>query len=189
MNIKYVKNNLRNKVIADRKIFDDQTYKLASRIIYNQISNLVKNLAVDKKSIIVGIYWPLKGEPDLFKLILSMDYHFALPVIVRSDMIFTSYSFGDALEELNSSSLWQPVKRVSIIPNIIIAAGLMFDIHGYRLGCGKGHYDRYLAMVEPEFLPIKIGVCFHEYLAENLPYDENDCRFDYIVTEKIIIAM
>lgn len=185
MNIKHLKDVLRNKIIANRKIFDDQIYKLANQIIFNQISNLIENLAVDKKGTIIGVYWPLNGEPDLFKLILSMDYHFALPVINGSDMIFTSYNFGDELEELNYSSLWQPVKRVPIIPNIIIAPGLTFDVRGYRLGFGKGHYDRYLASIGSI---IKIAVCFHEYLVENLPHNENDHRFNYIVTEKVLIT-
>ena len=65
---------------------------------------------------------------------------------------------------------------------IIVVPGLSFDKKGYRLGFGKGYYDRFLE----DFQALKIGLCYENCLCENLPADKNDVKTDKLVTEKMI---
>lgn len=58
-----------------------------------------------------------------------------------------------------------------------IVPGIAFDKNGYRLGYGKGYYDRFLYGISP----FKLGVCKKELLAESLPHDEYDVKMDMVI--------
>lgn len=60
--------------------------------------------------------------------------------------------------------------------------GYSFDINGYRLGYGKGFYDRFLE----DFNGISVGLCYEENIEKALPFCKFDKRVDIIVTEKSI---
>ncbi|MBQ8965227.1 5-formyltetrahydrofolate cyclo-ligase [Ruminococcus sp.] len=61
-----------------------------------------------------------------------------------------------------------------------VVPGLSFDMEGYRLGYGKGFYDRFLA----NFKGITVGLCCDSCIAEeSLPRNEFDISVDYIATE------
>ena len=60
----------------------------------------------------------------------------------------------------------------SVIP------GLAFSKDGYRLGYGKGYYDRFLSKIPC----LKVGLTFDELTVDTLPYDEYDKKVDVIIT-------
>lgn len=68
--------------------------------------------------------------------------------------------------------------QVALIP------GLGFDRKGYRLGYGKGYYDKFLE--DKEFL--KIGLAFACQVQEKIPSDPWDIAMDIIVTEKGVMV-
>lgn len=76
--------------------------------------------------------------------------------------------------------------RVTDFPEtaLCIVPGLSYDILGYRLGFGKGFYDRFLA----DFKGVKIGLCFENCITDKLPSDEFDIRADIVVTEERIVG-
>lgn len=63
---------------------------------------------------------------------------------------------------------------------VCVVPGLSFDMRGFRLGFGKGFYDRFLAKHEVT----KIGLCFENCITDQLPADEYDISVDKIITEK-----
>ncbi|MBX0326549.1 5-formyltetrahydrofolate cyclo-ligase [Oscillochloris sp. ZM17-4] len=69
--------------------------------------------------------------------------------------------------------------------DLTIVPLLGFDRQGYRIGYGKGYYDRLLA-ASPTFA---IGVAFAAQELSDLPHAEHDMRLDAIVTEGEIIAL
>jgi 5-formyltetrahydrofolate cyclo-ligase len=63
--------------------------------------------------------------------------------------------------------------------------GLAFDRKGFRLGWGKGYYDRALA----NFRGVKVGVLFSIQIFEpGLPNEPHDICMDYLLTENILIT-
>lgn len=84
------------------------------------------------------------------------------------------------------TGLMQPESNINVVPELIFVPGLSFCVSGYRLGFGKGYYDKYFRN-HPNIT--KVGVCFHESLVETLPYNLNDIRMDYILTDKAIIVL
>ncbi len=69
--------------------------------------------------------------------------------------------------------------------SICIVPGLAFDKNGYRIGYGKGYYDRFLS----NFKGKSIGLCYKECLCDTLPFDKYDCKVNVIITDNEIISI
>jgi 5-formyltetrahydrofolate cyclo-ligase len=65
--------------------------------------------------------------------------------------------------------------------DVLIVPGMAFDRQGYRLGYGKGYYDRFLSRHPGLFT---IGVCFDFQVLDTLPIESFDFPVNMIVTEK-----
>ena len=63
---------------------------------------------------------------------------------------------------------------------VCIVPCLSYDIYGYRIGYGKGYYDRFLSSFEGT----KIGLCYSDFKSEKLPRGKYDVKLDVIITEK-----
>lgn len=89
-------------------------------------------------------------------------------------------SFGvDEPDPMNSLMFADAVDSVCIVP------AFMFDNKGYRLGYGKGYYDRYLS----KYKGSTIGVCYSENLQNELFHGKYDRAVDLVVTDKEIITV
>ncbi len=66
---------------------------------------------------------------------------------------------------------------------LCVVPAFSFDENGYRLGYGKGYYDRFLE----KCALISAGLCYNEFLSSSLPVDKYDKNVMYIFTEDKII--
>ena len=66
---------------------------------------------------------------------------------------------------------------------LCVVPGLCFDYMGYRVGFGKGYYDRFLNV----FKGISAGICYSRFVEKELPRGTYDKKTDILVTEKYII--
>ena len=69
--------------------------------------------------------------------------------------------------------------------SICILPAFAFDPEGYRLGFGKGYYDRFLR----RYTGVKAGVCYNSCMASRLPRGRYDEAADYIITPKYVITV
>lgn len=67
---------------------------------------------------------------------------------------------------------------------LILVPGIVFDMHGYRIGHGKGYYDRLLKQIRN--VPC-IGLAFELQIVKQIKKEEHDERIDVIITEDRII--
>lgn len=74
----------------------------------------------------------------------------------------------------------QKIENVS--RGLCILPGFCFDKAGYRLGYGKGYYDRFLA----KFTGTTVGVCYASDVQNQLPHGYYDRPADILVTEQYI---
>lgn len=65
---------------------------------------------------------------------------------------------------------------------LCVVPGLSFDSQGYRLGYGKGYYDRFLA----GFGGVSVGLCYSGCVRWSLPHGYYDRPVDILVTEKYV---
>lgn len=64
--------------------------------------------------------------------------------------------------------------------SICIVPGLAFDMYGYRLGYGKGYYDRFLK----HYQGFRVGICYTDCLKNQLPHGKYDQAVHLLATDK-----
>lgn len=159
---------------------------LNENISGNIISNLENFLSKNTPSIL-GVYIPLKGEVDISSLMLKFpNIIFAAPRIDDDQILFVKYHLSSPTEKSKSyQNFLQPSSETEVFPDMIIIPSIAFDIRGYRLGRGKGHYDKYLA----NHNPIKIGIAENKKIIEYIPAEEHDIRMDFLINEEFVIDL
>ena len=100
-----------------------------------------------------------------------------------------TYHFVSSLDELkvDSYGIREPSPDAPVYDPAVetgsavcFVPGLLYDKSGYRLGYGKGFYDRYLS----EFSGCKIGVVYSDYVMPEVPRGRYDVSLDVLLTEK-----
>lgn len=153
-----------------------------------EILKRVLDLDAVKKAKTVLCYVSTASEVDTKKLIeklISLNKTVAVPKCIAGtrDMMFYIIASLDQTEK-GAFGVFEPnlekCDRLRDFRNsVCIIPGLMFDSDGYRLGYGKGYYDRFLS----KFSGVKIGVCFENCCTQILPHGFYDVASDIIVTE------
>lgn len=149
--------------------------------------DMVSSLLDHKKvlaSKVISVFVSFGNEIDTLPLISKLfetKKRVVVPWIAKNDeMIMKEIkSFGDLTEE-NRYGIKEPKKECKAICkeeiDLMIVPGLAFDKKGYRLGYGKGYYDKFLRNTSIS----TIGIGFKEQFIETLPIDEFDVPLNEI---------
>jgi len=150
---------------------------------FNQLYRLIKS-NLKKKKLRLALYYPSSFELNVLKFFESdfiKNENILLPAIEKkNNMNFYSWEKNQALF-INQFGMLEPDKTKKKIPNFMLVPMLAFDKHNYRLGYGKGFYDRYLKKFKNI---VTVGVAFSFQRHHKLPRDKNDVKLNYILTEK-----
>ena len=115
---------------------------------------------------------------------INPDLVVAVPKIDLSLNIMSNYRFQEDMEmEMNSYGITEPAGGEVILPqeiDLVLVPLLAFDKRGYRIGYGKGFYDRFLSECRPDVL--KIGLSYFEPLEEISDINEFDIGLNYCIT-------
>lgn len=65
---------------------------------------------------------------------------------------------------------------------LCIVPAFSYDWSGYRLGYGKGYYDRFLSRFEGNM----VGICYSECVQRSLPHGRYDRPVELLVTESYL---
>ncbi len=76
------------------------------------------------------------------------------------------------------------VKHAAEDHAVCLVPGLVFDSMGYRIGYGKGYYDRFLSA----FGGVSVGVVYSDFLVPEVPKGRFDLNVDVLITEKGVLA-
>ena len=98
-----------------------------------------------------------------------------------------SFRLVGSVSELHQGSFgtMEPSKdapEISPHSGVIFLPALAIDKKGYRIGYGKGYYDRYLAKHAHENL-CAIGVIYKDLIFDELPRDKHDIPCRAVVSE------
>lgn len=139
----------------------------------------------------VLMYASTEEEIDVYPIArraLELGKKVAFPLCRKQDRTM-SYHIVTSLDELASGAygITEPPKDTPIYdPSkdlgsaICFVPGLVYDREGYRLGYGKGFYDRYLSA----FSGCTIGVVYSDYILKTVPRGRFDVKVDILLTEK-----
>ncbi|MDM7267435.1 MAG: 5-formyltetrahydrofolate cyclo-ligase [Aquificaceae bacterium] len=177
------KKDLRKQYIEEReRLPKEEREKLSSKIV-----SKILNLPSIKKAKNILLFCPHRGEPDitpLFSWVFKEGKTLVLPKVegehlklirIKEDTNLSPGAFC-ILEPRDGEEVKPEEIDFSLIP------GVLFDKRGYRIGYGKGYYDRILAKLGG----IKVGVCYQFQVLEELPRDSWDKPVDLVVTEEKI---
>ncbi|TKC04960.1 5-formyltetrahydrofolate cyclo-ligase [Pedobacter frigoris] len=134
------------------------------------------------------IFLPIaeKKEPDTFLLIdwLSLAHPEIKIIVPRADFdtfLMSNYVYeGKKRLEKNSYNILEPQKtnlHEGAVDMVIIPL-LGFDLKGYRVGYGKGFYDRFLNGI----FTVKVGLNFFAPVDVINDVHENDIALDLCIT-------
>lgn len=159
---------------------------IASYILTNESWQNAKKIAT---------FASIKGEVNL-SFINGMAWQqkkqLYLPILSQQKLLFAPYE-QDGKVELNQYGIMEPSvaedqHMTADQLDLILVPLVGFDIHGNRLGMGKGYFDAALApLMKLPQRPLLMGVAFACQQVSELPIEEWDVPLDMIVTEEGVI--
>ena len=177
------KKKLRKKFLQIRR----KKYFEVNKDYFTPLKKLISKI-FKRKKLNLSIYYPSNNEVNTLKFLEVIDKKITtlLPVIDnKNDMKFCIWSNLDILKVNKYGMLEPSTQSKSIIPEMSLVPLLAFDEENYRLGYGKGFYDRYLNKNLKKFKKIlTVGVAFSFQKYHKLPINNKDVKLDYILTEK-----
>ncbi len=136
-------------------------------------------------------YWPLKQQAEVNTHLMTDYLQFRMPGLQIAYPVaeFTDNSMklllvnDDTDFRINEYGIAEPVNGIDIDPtmvDMVIVPLLAFDTNGYRVGYGKGFYDRLLERCRPDI--IKIGFSFFEPVGAIADIDRFDVPLSIGIT-------
>jgi 5-formyltetrahydrofolate cyclo-ligase len=181
------KKELRKVATEQRKLFSDAQVAEYSRTLLDHFSSFdlsgVKTL---------HIFIPIaeKREPDTFVFIdwLAIHHPQIKIIVPKADFgtaLMSSYVYpGKEALIKNLYNILEPQKGELHTGDVdmVLIPMLAFDERGYRVGYGKGFYDRFLLHIDS----LKIGLSFFGPVALIDDVNEYDVRLDFCITPERI---
>jgi 5-formyltetrahydrofolate cyclo-ligase len=174
--------SIRKQFLEYRKKIDLSTYDRLSQQIQSRL--IASEPFARAKS--VAFYSPINNEvatEQIFTAARKLNKKIYYPRVAGDELGFFAVSTLDELVR-GAFGVAEPVseEEISIAElDLVVVPGVVFDLHGYRLGYGRGFYDRQLVDKPPE--TVAVGFCFNFQLHESLPAEVHDQVLDFIATE------
>lgn len=183
---------------------DKALLRKAYKAIRSQLNSSLKDEYDKKIALQLYAIWAYKEAQTLFiyvatefeiqtkeiiKHALSSGKKVAVPYCIHNscEMDFYYISDFDADLERRSFGILEPknnqcTKVIDLTNGLCIVPALVYDSYGYRLGYGKGYYDRFLN----KFTGDVVGFVYSNCVVKELPHGRYDKFVSIIVTEKYV---
>lgn len=179
-----MKKELRKKYI---KLRDCMTYNdiiQKSQIIENKI---LQSEYMERYNVFL-VYFNIKSEVKTYSLIeklISLNKKVYIPKIINSEMIFLRInSLADLVPGKYNIPEPKIGKKYNSEKALVIVPGVVFSKKKYRIGYGKGYYDKFISKNRQNFY---LGICFENQIIDKFDFDEFDEQLDRVITEENII--
>jgi len=182
-----LKSAIRKEALQKRRALDEEEFLALNQLLLAQFKTL------DFSGINgIHVFLPIveKREPDTFLLINWLqENHPEISIVVsRSD--FNDHSMSHhpyQKEDLKVNSYHIPEPQTTEIfsgkIDMVLVPLLAFDQKGYRVGYGKGFYDRFLSGIETK----KVGISLFEAIENDISdVHKDDIKLDLCITPKQI---
>ncbi len=178
------KNWLRKEFLAKRQLLQEEEKRERNRRIIDNLLSLEELRGAEK----ILLYCAFKGEPDLsplFGILLSQGKKVILPRVRGKELELVSITNGSCFTK-GPFGIPEPSEGSTVYPQeleLAVVPGIIFDRRGYRVGFGKGYYDRLLSKV---YAP-KVGVAYSFQVIDNVPAESWDVPVDILITEEEVL--
>ena len=186
IDIRKYKQELRLKCREARQSLSPETKKTLD----SQVAENVRRLKEYRPAKTLLIYMSTPIEVDTVQIIKNAwedGKRVAVPRCIPDsrDMEFHYIEDLDCLSP-GTFSVLEPSAQLPVVTDfsgcLMIVPGMQFDMKGYRIGYGKGYYDRYMV----RFTGISAGICYSGELRPFMYHGRYDRCVDIVVTDKRI---
>jgi 5-formyltetrahydrofolate cyclo-ligase len=184
---KAAKAALRAEVLARRAAIPEEERRAAAA----SLAEAAEHLPIPAGASVAG-FLAIRGEIDPLPLLLALHargHTLSLPVVLadRTTMLLRAWTPGEPLEPSSFGLSVPPASAAVVEPDVLLVPLAAFDRHGYRIGYGKGHYDRALARLQATRPRLKIGVAFALQEIAEVPHEAHDEPLDHVLTERGLV--
>ena len=185
------KKALRDQLLHDRLQMSDRAQKL------EQLQRVMRIWLVGRDEVVIGAYWPIKGEfdplPALHRwkedgelLEEPLRRRIGLPVVdpQTKTLSFHVWYPGCPMQE-DAYNIPKTKDTEEIVPTLLFVPCLGYAPGGYRLGYGGGFYDRTLAQLSPK--PFTVGLGFAQGYLDDFTPEEHDVQLDALLNEHGVV--
>lgn len=180
------KKALRTRYLHQRRTLDQHTAQQLNLGLLEQIKKLDLQ-AVRTAHIFLPIIRQAEPDTELISQWLKEHYPAIRWVICKTERSTSSlYHFvwdEQTVIQENSWGIREPLGGIRVDEqeiDLIFVPLLVFDQQGFRVGYGKGYYDRFLAKCRPDAL--KVGLSLFEPVADIVDIDQYDIALDLGIT-------
>ncbi|MEA3363042.1 MAG: 5-formyltetrahydrofolate cyclo-ligase [Thermodesulfobacteriota bacterium] len=176
------KKTVRKRLLAWRKQLDPVSCSRFS----HQVQQQLMASAPFARARTLALYSPIHNEvatEQIFVAARKLNQQVCYPKVAGEELVFIEVGKLDDLVT-GAFGVAEPDagERVPVAElDLIVVPGVAFDLRGYRLGYGRGFYDRQLAGKPVD--SVTVGLCFEAQLSDCLPNEAHDQRVDYVATE------
>lgn len=185
--IRPIKKELRAKYRALREAMPPEVKSQRDIAIANQVRRLWQY----QRNNVLLVYVSTAIEVDTYRIIeqaLSDDKIVAVPRCVPGTRNMEFYrihtmddlkpgAFGVLEPEPNPDNLMP-----EDTPGLCLVPAFSYDWNGFRLGYGKGYYDRFLSNFQGQI----VGLCYSDCVQRSLPHGRYDRPVELLVTENYL---
>lgn len=185
--------------MVDRNELRNEKLKQRMNLSFRQVRDYSQEISLKLPSIYplkmaknVMAFAAIRNEVDLGSAIMSMKKdgcRILLPRVEDKQTItaveFQSWEAG----KHNKFGIFEP-EGPAVAPteiDAVLVPGLVFDAAGFRLGYGRGYYDRFLPKLRED--AFRCGVCYDFQVVDTVAPQPNDVPVHWIVTEKSELAI
>lgn len=106
---------------------------------------------------------------------ISDDKSEIYPVIFSDEMSLNSFGIYESDERYYGEDI-----------DTVIVPGIVFNLRGYRIGFGKGYYDKFLSGRKEKKI-LKISLAYDFQIDDRFIEESHDIPIDILITDKRII--
>lgn len=184
MDIKATKTALREQFLARRTAMPPQEKKAREE----KICRLILSSASFRYAETILAYSPKESEIDIRPVLreaLTQGKRLALPRCEGEHLMI--YRYISSLEELTPAAFGLMEPKATALAftedpghsSLCLVPGVVFDVHGYRIGYGGGYYDRFLN----NFHGSVAGVIYRDFILPQLPHGRYDRALPIMITD------
>ena len=169
------KEKIRSLLLRERRALAPGFIRFFSRAIFENAKSIFSRLPIQEA---VGLYSPMRGEVcpvDFFRYFRSRGILTPIAALQNNAIKYVLPNCPSFFDKSFSP-------RVAFIP------GVAFSSQKYRLGMGRGHFDRYLSLQAKHTPVVTVGLCFESQVNDTFQNEFHDFPMDFVVTEKRILS-
>jgi 5-formyltetrahydrofolate cyclo-ligase len=173
------KNELRKQMLQRRNALSEQEVLDLSAKVQLVLTRSTRFQSAHS----IGAYHSIGSEvrtDSILSEASKLGIRVSLPRVEGDKIAFYQITPDEELVKSRYGILEPPPRQKATDIDLLLIPGVAFDNEGYRIGYGKGYYDRYLQ----ETSSFSVGLAYSFQMTARLPRQQHDKKVSAVATDK-----